>query len=74
MEIRVLNVIRCKMLKKSLLLSVSVCNLLKALLVCISEPFWDFKPIVYLLNFNSNVLNLVVGISVLLFITYSITL
>ena len=60
----------------SLLSSVSVklCNLLKVLLVCISEPFWYFKSIVYSLSFNSNVLSLVVGVSVLLFIIYSIAL
>ena len=54
--------------------SVKLCNLLKALLVCISDPFWYFRSIVYSLSLSKSVLSLVVGDSVLLLIMYSIAL
>ena len=60
----------------SLLLGVSVIfqSLLNASLVCISEPFWYFKSIVYSLNVSNKVFSLVVGDSVLLLIIYSMVL
>ena len=53
--------------------SVKLCNLLRTLLVCISEPFWFFKSIVYSLSFNNRDFSLV-GDSVLLLTIYSIAL
>ena len=54
--------------------SVKLCSLLKASLVCISDPFWYFNSIVYSLSLGKSVLSLVVGDSVLLLIIYSIAL
>ena len=46
--------------------SVKLCSLLKASLVCISDPFWYFISIVYSLSLSKSVFSLVVGDSVLL--------
>ena len=54
--------------------SVKLCNLLKASLVCISDPFWYFKSMVYSLSLSKSVLSLFIGNSVLLLIMYSIAL
>ena len=54
--------------------SVKLCNLLKASIVCISDHFWYFKSMVYSLSFNSKVFSLVVGVSVLFLIIYSTAL
>ena len=54
--------------------SVKLCSLLKASLVCISDPFWYFRSIVYSLSLSKSVLSVVVWDSVLLLIMYSIAL
>ena len=54
--------------------SVKLCSLLKASLVCILDPFWYFNSVVYSLSLSKSVLSLVVGDSILLLIMYSIAL
>ena len=44
--------------------SVKLCSLLEASLVCISDPFWYFRSIVYSLSLSKSVLSLDVGDSV----------